>query len=262
MRKPALVAAGAAVYGAAAYLVYSVAAKADPEDEWERRQVVPKKKSREVFDRLAKGYDRSAAREEYVMGMGKLRRRLVAQARGDVLEVAAGTGRNLEHYDGRNVGSLLLVDHSPRMLERARRRHETLGEPAPPAARVRDVRFAEGDAERMDAYADDSFDTVVDTFGLCSFEDPVGALREFGRLTRPGGRILLLEHGESPGHGWLNWILQRKAVLHARHWGCFFNRSIPSLVREAGLRVEKEQTHHWGTTHVIVARGPRVVLNK
>jgi ubiquinone/menaquinone biosynthesis C-methylase UbiE len=56
---------------------------------------------------------------------------------------------------------------------------------------------AVADAERGLPYADGSFDTVLDAFGLCSYEDPVAALREMRRVCRPDGRVLLLEHGRS-----------------------------------------------------------------
>ena len=122
-----------------------------------------------------------------------------------------------------------------------------------------------------------SFDTVVDTFGLCSFEDPVAALREMARVCRSeevvedederraasegggggGGRIFLLEHGRSASHAWLSNILDHFAAAHAERWGCYWNRDILALVREAGLEVVEARTFHLGTTHWIVAKpGP------
>ena len=72
------------------------------------------------------------------------------------------------------------------------------------AAKVESVAVA--DAERGLPYGDGAFDTVVDTFGLCSYEDPIAALREMRRVCQPGGQVLLLEHGRSylPP---LNWSL-------------------------------------------------------
>jgi methyltransferase OMS1 len=120
-----------------------------------------------------------------------------------------------------------------------------------------------------------SFDTVVDTFGLCSFEDPVAALREMARVCRSeevvegedergaasegggGGRIFLLEHGRSASHAWLSNILDHFATAHAERWGCYWNRDILALVREAGLEVVEARAFHLGTTHWIVAKpGP------
>ena len=113
-------------------------------------------------------------------------------------------------------------------------------------------------------FASDSFDAVVDTFGLCSFEDPVAALREMSRVCRKGrgekdappGKIYLLEHGRSDW-AWLSNILDRHADPHAKRWGCYWNRDILAIVREAGLEVQSVARYHLGTTYVIVAAPPR-----
>lgn len=113
-------------------------------------------------------------------------------------------------------------------------------------------------------FASDSFDAVVDTFGLCSFEDPVAALREMSRVCRKGrgekdappGKIYLLEHGRSDW-AWLSNILDRHADPHAKRWGCYWNRDILAIVREAGLEIQSVARYHLGTTYVIVAAPPR-----
>ena len=108
------------------------------------------------------------------------------QATGEVLEIAIGTGRNLPHYpsDVRLTG----VELSPAMLDVARARARGL---------VRDVDLRVGDAQALD-FADDSFDTVVCTLSLCTIPDERAAVAEVGRVLRPGGRFLLLEHVRSP----------------------------------------------------------------
>ena len=123
-------------------------------------------------------------------------------------------------------------------------------------------------------FESDSFDAVVDTFGLCSFEDPVAALREMSRVCRgkkkkkknagagagsgdaPGsGKIYLLEHGRSDWD-WVSNILDKHADPHAKRWGCYWNRDILAIVREAGLEIESVARYHLGTTYVIVAAPP------
>jgi methyltransferase OMS1 len=104
----------------------------------------------------------------------------------------------------------------------------------------------------------------VDTFGLCSFENPVAALREMSRVCRKGrgeqdappGKIYLLEHGRSDW-AWLSNILDRHADPHAKRWGCYWNRDILAIVREAGLEIQSVARYHLGTTYVIVAAPPR-----
>jgi methyltransferase OMS1 len=130
-------------------------------------------------------------------------------------------------------------------------------------------------------FEDARFDSVVDTYSLCSVRDPVKMLQEMQRVCRPGiscfppssslslffalccidasflhlsdGQILLLEHGRSQ---WrlVNWYLDLLANAHARSWGCWWNRSIADLLRESHLEVVEHRTRHFGTTHLIVAR--------
>lgn len=106
-------------------------------------------------------------------------------------------------------------------------------------------------------FADESFDTVVDTFGLCSYEDPVAVLKEMARVCKRDGRLLLLEHGKG-SYDWINRIIDGGAQRHADHWGCVWNRDILQLLaraqEEVGLEVVSVSRWHFGTTYVIEAR--------
>jgi methyltransferase OMS1 len=96
-----------------------------------------------------------------------------------------------------------------------------------------------------------SFDTVVDTFGLCSYADPVLVLQEMKRVCKPNGRILLIEHGE--GHyNWMNKILDNGACAHAHNWGCIWTQDLMKLIEKAsGLEVVSLSRFHFGTTYLI-----------
>src|ERR1700682_6499521 len=131
------------------------------------------------WDRASRWYDFATVALEAVV-FRRLRSRLLKSSVGRVLEVAAGSGLNLAHYPGSL--DITAIDLSPRMLLKARHR----------GAR----KAAVMDAQHL-AFRDGSFDTVVSTLGTCTFPDPVRALREMRRVCRPGGRILLLEHGRS-----------------------------------------------------------------
>lgn len=78
-------------------------------------------------------------------------------------------------------------------------------------------------------------------------------LQEASSLCKPGGRILLLEHGQAK-YDWLNRILDRDAEKHRRQWACEWNRDIAGIVRAAGLTIETQQRWHFGTTYVIIAK--------
>ncbi|MCG0240053.1 MAG: methyltransferase domain-containing protein [Firmicutes bacterium] len=177
---------------------------------------------RTLYDRLAHTYDALSSVPDW-LGLSRVRRRLVQKARGRVLEVAAGTGRNLRFYPA--GCEITLLDLSPSMLAEARKRAERLG--------LTNVSFVTGDAAAL-PFPDRSFDTVVSTLSTCTFPDPVAALREMARVCRRGGRILLLEHGRSDRR-WLAWYQDRTAERHARAVGCFWNREPLRLVRQAGL---------------------------
>lgn len=202
-----------------------------------------------AFERGAGSYDDEIGTDEMVMGLTLMRRALIRHSRGQVLEVAAGTGRNFDYYNLDRV-SVTSVDSSEGMLRIAARKVLAMDE----SVRDRISCYITGHGAELE-FDTSSFDTVVDTFGLCSFEDPVEALREMKRVCRPGGKILLLEHGRS-SYDWLNDILDEHAYKHAKRWGCWWNRDIESILTEAGLDVEYATRWHFGTTHYVIATVP------
>jgi ubiquinone/menaquinone biosynthesis C-methylase UbiE len=194
---------------------------------------------RENYDALAPRYDWMEALPE-VLGLSRLRRALLRQAQGDVLEVAVGTGKNLRHYP---PGCRLTgVDLSPAMLALARRRATRLGLAA---------EFRPMDAERL-GFPAATFDTVVSTLSTCTFPDPVAALLEMARVLRPSGRILLLEHGRSSSP-WLGRWQDRRAARHFALLGCAWNRDPAALLAAAGLRAESARRVFFGIFHAFVA---------
>ena len=161
------------------------------------------------------------------------------------------TGRNFGYYP--KGTKLTATDCSPAMVEVARSK---AGECE--ASSV-DVRVEDVQARKGMGFKAGSFDTVVDTFGLCSYEDPVAALREMARVCKRGdqrGQILLIEHGRSESHAWLTNILDKHARPHAAKWGCYWNRDIVGIVKEAGLTIVQRHEFHFGTTQLIVAESP------
>lgn len=140
---------------------------------------------RRHYDRSSPRYDRQIGFFERILFAGG-REWVCSQARGDVLEIAAGTGRNLEHYP--DDVRLTATELSPAMLEIARERARTVG---------RDVDLRVGDAQALE-FPDESFDTVVTTLSLCTIPDHRAAVAEVKRVLRPGGRFVFMEHVRSP----------------------------------------------------------------
>lgn len=144
--------------------------------------------TQEIYDHAASQYDQlDGGGVATALGFDDMRHELISQARGRVLEIGVGTGLNLPYYNFEAVGSLVGVDISPGMLQEAKRRSEGLGG---------SIELIQADATAL-PLEDASFDTVLDSFSLCTFNAPLSALREMRRVVRPGGRVLLLEHSRS-----------------------------------------------------------------
>ena len=162
------------------------------------------------YDRMASIYDLYDAPME-LMGTKKRRRALVGNTSGTVLEVGVGTGKNLRYYTaGTEVAG---IDVSSQMLQRAERRLAALRMKA---------NLVEADVQDL-PFDDDTFDTAVGTCVFCSVVDPVQGLRELGRVVRPDGRILLLEHVR-PTNKLLGRISDVVSIFTRRIFGFRTNR--------------------------------------
>lgn len=193
------------------------------------------------YDRMAWLYDIYDAPMEW-MGTKSRRRRLLARASGRVLEVGVGTGKNLEHHP--KTVSLSAIDVSPSMLSRARRRAEGLD---------RAVHFGVADVAAL-PFQDDTFDTAVATCVFCSVADPVEGLRELGRVTKPEGRILMLEHVR-PRRRLLGWLADLATSITRRLFGFRANRRTEENVTTAGLDIVEVRRE--GVWREIVAQPAR-----
>ena len=180
-------------------------------------------RARARYDRIAPVYDLMESMMER-SGASKWRSMLWSQVQGPrLLDAGAGTGKNFPYYPpGTRVTA---VDLSPRMLAKARRRAEEMG---------LDVDIRLGDVQSL-GFPDGFFDTVVATFVFCSVPDPVLGLKELGRVTRPGGQILLLEHVRA--QGLLGRVMDLMNPVVVRMQGVNINRRTVDNVRAAGLRV-------------------------
>lgn len=233
------IAAGVAAYVAAAGGAYLLFAK--PPAVGDAAGVASTAGRRATFNTNAPHYDADVESSEAWSSINRLRRDLIAHARGRVVEVGVGTGRNLPLYapDVR----LLAVDNADGMLAVARSKAGAL-----PADRAGGpIEFAVGDVTAL-GLPSGSVDAVVDTFSLCSYEDPAAALAEMVRVLAPGGRLLLLEHGRSSWAA-VNWFLDKYTPAHVARHGCSWNRDMAALVAGvAGVREVEARRADLGTT--------------
>jgi ubiquinone/menaquinone biosynthesis C-methylase UbiE len=197
----------------------------------------------EKYDRFACWYDWAEGIPD-LLGVGRLRDRVLQQASGRVLEVAVGTGKNLPYYQ--RECQITAVDLSREMLNIARKRA---------AKRSMNVSFLLANAEAL-PFSDDSFDTVISSLSTCTFPDAVSPLKEMARVCRPEGKVLLLEHGRSDRE-WLGRFQDRHAERFAEPLGCHWNREPLELTEIAGLKVVRSRRSFFGIFHRIEAEpGP------
>jgi ubiquinone/menaquinone biosynthesis C-methylase UbiE len=181
--------------------------------------------------------------------LGERRHELVGDLEGDVLEVGAGTGLNLPHYE--RASRVVAVEPDPSMAARLRKRA--------PEAMV-PVEIVTGTAESL-PFEDESFPTAVVTFVLCSVEDPQVALAEVRRVLEPGGRLVPLEPVR--GEGRLARWQDRFTPLHRKVAGnCNLNRRTKSEVAAAGFDVADLRPVRIPGSHPLVRSGLQGVAIK
>lgn len=197
---------------------------------------------RAFYDKTARKYDRQIGFFERVL-FGGGREWVCSRAEGDVLEIAAGTGRNLRHYP--SDVRLTTTELSREMLEVARAQAAALG---------RDADMRIGDAQALE-FPDNSFDTVVCTLGLCTIPDDRAAIREAERLLRPGGRFILLEHVRSPVRAIrIGERLLEPLMLRLEH-DHLLREPLDHLNAE-GFQIERVERSKLGIVERVAARKP------
>ncbi len=166
-----------------------------------------------------------------VSSLRRLRAEVLAHAAGQVLEIGFGTGANLGYYSA-SVSHVTAIEPNSGMTDRAGRHLSSATTP---------VTLLAGVAEDLpfDAAA---FDAVVTTLTLCSVTDPRRVLTELRRVVRPGGALLMLEHGLADDPSVARWQQRLNGVQRVVACGCNLNRPMLQLVRDAGFDVAALRT--------------------
>jgi ubiquinone/menaquinone biosynthesis C-methylase UbiE len=171
----------------------------------------------------------------------RLRREVLAKANGEILEIGFGTGLNLGHYP-EHVRHLTAVDPGVGMTRIARRRIER--------SHI-NVDLRVKSAEEL-PFEDGRFDCVVSTWTLCSVQEAELAVSEIGRVLKPGGQFLFLEHGLGDDPGVQHWQRRLTPLQRRLADGCRLDVDIAALVRAGPFReVQVER--------FVLEKTPRVV---
>jgi ubiquinone/menaquinone biosynthesis C-methylase UbiE len=180
--------------------------------------------------------------------LGAQRHELLSGLEGTVLELGAGTGNNLAHYE--RASRVVAVEPDASMASRLRKRLQEASAP---------VEIVHSSADSL-PFEDAAFDTAVITFVLCSVQDQGTVLREVRRVLGPGGRLVLLEHVR--GEGRLARWQDRITPLHRKLGNCHLNRETKKEVAAAGFDVAGLHEVRIPGSHPLVRSGIQGVAIK
>jgi ubiquinone/menaquinone biosynthesis C-methylase UbiE len=177
------------------------------------------------------------------LGINDMRKEAAHFASGKVLEVNVGTGLQSQYYNWEALSSFTGVDSSEGMLIEAKNRIPSLASTSNSKVKV--------NLQQMDTtqlqYLDDQFDTVIDTFSLCVIENPLSALKEMSRVSKPDGNVILLENSISTNSVFAQIQDITEPLITPFSKGCRWNVRIPELAKQAGLELKSSNSIQLGT---------------
>jgi ubiquinone/menaquinone biosynthesis C-methylase UbiE len=195
---------------------------------------------RRKYNRISSYYDGMELLLEKI-AFSRWRKMIFSFLEGDdILEVGVGTGKNFGFYPmGKRITA---IDFSPGMLGRAKKRPESNGIT---------VNLLNMDVQDL-RFGDQSFDTVLATFVFCSVPDPIEGLKEIKRVSKNGGRIILLEHVRPSGR-LMGKLFDTLNPFVVRLMGVNINRETVANLQKAGLKIEEERNLFNDIVKMVVA---------
>ena len=172
----------------------------------------------------------------------KQREKVVPLCKGIVLEIGSGSGLNFPYYKTSKVKKIFALEPDKEMIELARQ--ETKKSSI-------EITFLQEYAERI-SLKDNSVDTILLTYSLCTIPDPISALKEMKRVLRSNGCLVYCEHGMAPESSIRKWQNRLNPINSYFSGGCNLNRNISQLITESGFKIQKSETMYLpGTTKLV-----------
>jgi len=159
----------------------------------------------------------------------KVRQQIVPLAQGNVLEIGAGSGANFVHYDVTKVKKFYALEPNPGMIRLAERQQRKT---------KMNIEFIDLPGERI-PLDDDTMDTVVSTFTLCTIPGIVEAIQELLRVLKPDGKLIFFELGLSPDSEVQEWQKRLEPIHSWLFQGLYLTRDIPALLMDGGFSIKQ-----------------------
>jgi ubiquinone/menaquinone biosynthesis C-methylase UbiE len=197
-----------------------------------------------IFAAMYERFSRGGAERNF---MEPLRKEIIGQAKGVVLEIGAGNGLNFAFYNPEQVERVEAVEPDSAMLRYARERLNTARVP---------ITLSQAPVETL-PFADEIFDSAVATLVFCSVTDPERGLSEIRRVVKPGGILLLIEHVRANG-AFARQLQNIITPVTKRMAGnCHWNRDTARSVISADFEIENRRDLSARFPPMIVLRARR-----
>lgn len=168
------------------------------------------------------------------------RQKVVPLAEGVVLEIGMGSGLNLKYYDSKQVDYVWGLEPSEGMRRKAK--SNLIDSPVT-------VKWLDNLSEDI-PLDNDSIDTIVLTYTLCTIPNYQSALAEMRRVLKPSGKMVFSEHGLSPEISVQKWQYRVNSVWKRLAGGCNLDRDIPKLIEAAGFCITNSESGY--------VKGPKI----
>ena len=177
----------------------------------------------------------------------KQREKVIPSASGRVLEIGIGSGLNFNYYNKENVSEVFAVEPDGILLEKAQQN-----------AKINNINLnvQQLKAEEL-PFDNNSFDTIISTYTMCSIPGLSSAMSEINRVVKPNGKLLFSEHGKSPDMNVFKWQKRMNGIQKRIAGGCHLDVDIPNEIIKAKFKLNKIDSmyvpgpkflsyHYWG----------------